>query len=252
MGLEQLRRIGLTEGELKVYKAILDIGECTKTGLAKQSGVAPSNVYDITNRLIEKGMISKVEKDGVAHFSAANPRHIMDFLDKKQNDVEKEKQFVEAMLPQLMFKFNQASEKTNVEVFYGWKGLKTVFDDLLYECNNGDENFVFGASIGENNEKADRFFVKYSELIEKKGMVSYIVLNEDLRDRDTRTKFFIKLKNHNIRFLFQSTPCEITIYKNKIFLTILKAKPLVIRITSKEVADSFKQYFNLMWKQAKK
>ena len=44
MELKELRKIGLTEGEIKVYEALLELGECTKTALAKKSGIAPSNI----------------------------------------------------------------------------------------------------------------------------------------------------------------------------------------------------------------
>src|SRR3990167_5886389 len=129
MNLEQLRSIGLTKGEIKVYQALLELGECTKTALAKQSKVTPSNIYDITNRLLEKGIISKITKNGVAHFSPAHPRHLLSFLERKD-------------------------DQTTVEHFQGWNGLKTVFEDLLAECGKGDENFVFGASRGEQREQA--------------------------------------------------------------------------------------------------
>ena len=65
MELSELRKIGLTEGEIRVYEALLNLGECTKTSLVKEAGIAPSNIYDITNRLIEKGIVSKVIKNGV-------------------------------------------------------------------------------------------------------------------------------------------------------------------------------------------
>lgn len=39
-------------------------------------------------------------------------------------------------------------------------------------------------------------------------------------------------------------------YKNKACIMILTKEPLIIRITSKEVTDSFMQYFDVMWKAA--
>src|SRR3989344_6373061 len=101
MELHELRKIGLTEGEIKVYQALLDIGECTKTILAKQSKIAPSNIYDVTNRLAEKGLISKVEKNGITHFSPADPKQMLSFLDQKETEIEKEKNVVNLILPTL-------------------------------------------------------------------------------------------------------------------------------------------------------
>ncbi len=252
MEMQELRKIGLSKGEIKVYEALLELGECTKTALAKKSGISPSNIYDVTNRLIEKGIISKVEKNSVAHFSPANPKHILDFLDDKEKEIQKEKDFVNQILPALLMKFNDAKEKVNVEVFLNWNGMKTIFEDFIYECKQDDQCYVFGASKGENDKQADIFFLKYSRIREKKGIITKIIFNEELRDRKDRIEFFQKSKYHHIKFLQQLTPAEIMTYKNKSCIIILTKEPLVIRITSAEVADSFKQYFDVIWKNAKK
>jgi len=245
--LFDLKKIGLTDGEISVYQALLDIGECTKTKLAKQSGVSPSNIYDITNRLIEKGMVSKVEKNGVAHFSCASPHHIMNYLDDKEKEVSKERDFVNEILPALLAKFNEQKEKVNVEVFIGWNGMKIVFDDLINELEKGEHNYVFGASKGESAEKADMFFLKMSRKRAEKGIITNIIFNEELRKRKERIEFFIKSRKCNVKFLQQSTPAEIIVYKDRTIILILTKDPLLIRITGKEVNESFKQYFDLMW-----
>jgi len=251
MELKELRKIGLSDGEIKVYEALLDLGECTKTDLAKKSKISPSNIYDVTNRLIEKGIISKVEKNGVANFSPANPRHILDFLDDKETEIKKERDLVNQLLPTLLMKFNDTKEKVNVEVFNGWNGMKTIFEDLINECNSKDKCFVFGASKGENDKQSDLFFLKYSKLREEKKIITNIIFNEEVKKQKERINFFKKSKYYNIRFLEQSTPAEIMTYKNKSCIIILTKEPLVIRITSTEVTESFKQYFDLMWSNAK-
>jgi hypothetical protein len=52
----------------------------------------------------------------------------------------------------------------NIEVFNGWNGMKTVFDDLLKNCKEKDYNYVFGASKGKSEKQADIFFMKYSKI----------------------------------------------------------------------------------------
>lgn len=248
----ELRKIGLTDGEIKVYEALLDLGECTKTSLAKRSGISPSNIYDVTNRLLKKGMISKIEKNGVSHFSPANPKHILKYLEDKTQEVENEKQLISQVLPSLLLRFQEAKEKADVEVFQGWSGMKTIFEDLIDECEKGSQNYVFGASKGIPEDQADRFFLKYSKLRANKGIITNIIFNEELRKRKERIEFFLKSKECNVRFLQQSTPAEIMVYKNKACIMMLTKEPIVIRITSREAADSFKQYFNVMWRQASK
>jgi sugar-specific transcriptional regulator TrmB len=251
MEYSELSKIGLTSGEIKVYEALIELGECTKTSLAKKSGIAPSNIYDVTNRLVEKGIISRVKKNGIAHFSPANPKHIVDFIDEKKEILEKERSVVNAILPTLMMKFNETHDKVDVEVFQGWNGLKTIFEDLISECSKGEQCYVFGASKGENDKQADLFFTKYSKLREEKGIMTDIIFNEEVRKRKDRIDFFLKSKAYNVRFIDQSTPSEIMLYRKKACILMLTKNPLAIRISSKEAFDSFKQYFDVMWKNSK-
>ena len=73
-----------------------------------------------------------------------------------------------------------------------------------------------------------------------------------MRERKERLNFFLRSKKYDVKFLNQTTPTEIMIYKNFTAIIILTKEPLVIRISGKEVANSFKQYFDAMWQLAKK
>ena len=88
MSFRELKKIGLTDGEIKVYEALLELGETTKTKLAKKSEVSPSKIYDITNRLIRKGIISSVRKRGIMHFKAADPKRLNDFIKEKEKEID--------------------------------------------------------------------------------------------------------------------------------------------------------------------
>jgi len=57
MKLETLETIGLTKGEIKVYEALLELGESTKTPIANTSGISPGKVYDVLERLMKKGLV---------------------------------------------------------------------------------------------------------------------------------------------------------------------------------------------------
>jgi sugar-specific transcriptional regulator TrmB len=251
MDLENLQKIGLTKGEIRVYQALLKLGETTKTKLAKESKVAPSNTYDITNRLLEKGIISKVEKNGVAHFSAVDPSHLLHFIEKKEKELNEERKIVQGILPTLQQMFTDHKKPMKVEVFEGWNGLKTVFEELVGECEKGDENYIFGASTGESETKADIFFLKWSRARAKKGIKTKIIFTEEMQKRKKRIDFFLQSKRYNVKFLAHSSPAETMLYKNKTCIIILTEKPLVIRITGQEVMQSYKSYFDVLWKQAK-
>ena len=161
MDIFDLKKIGLTEGEVKVYNALLELGETTRTELAKKSGVSPSKIYDVANRLLEKGIISSVQKHGIIHFSAANPERLKDFIQQKEQELQKEKELVSRIIPSLLSIYQKTEESVDVEVFHGWGGLKTAFITLENSMSKGDESLVFGASIGKSPEQADIFFTQH-------------------------------------------------------------------------------------------
>lgn len=248
--ISKLQEIGLSQGEIAIYEALLELGESTKTNLAKKSGVSPSNIYDITNRLLEKGLISRVEKNKVAHFSAANPNQLQKYLEQKKAKVTEQENLLKELMPNLLSQYNSHQEPNKVEQFEGWKGLQTIFDDLLEECEKGDENFVFGANVGENEKQTDIIMLKNSRAREEKGIKTRIVFNEEVKKQKERIYFFIKSNSYDIKFSKSTTPTEIMLYKNKVCIIMLEKKPLVIRITNDRAFASFKTYFDIIWNSA--
>ncbi len=252
MELSDLKKIGLTEGEIKLYSALLDLGESTRTELAKKSGISPSKIYDVANRLLEKGIISSVKKNKVLHFSAADPERIKDFIEQKENEIQEEKSIVDQILPSLFLKYKKTKEQVDVEVFYGWEGMKTVYSDITKTLGRSDQNYIFGASKGLDTEQADRFFLQYYKKVEKAGFNVKILFNENVRGNVKRTGYYTKSKIHEVKYLHQDTFTELNFYKDIVLFVMLLKRPIIIRVKSKEAFDSFKQHFDLLWKQAVK
>ncbi len=46
------------------------------------------------------------------------------------------------------------------------------------------------------------------------------------------------------------TPAAVDIFANNVATLVLKPKPLVFLITSKEVSDSYREFFKMLWKIA--
>lgn len=251
MNITDLKRVGLSDGEVKIYSALLDLGESTRTELAKKSGISPSKIYDVANRLLEKGIISVVKKNGVLHFSAATPERLKDFLQHKEYEIQHEKNLVAQLLPTLLAQYNEVKEKTDIEVFYGWQGMKTTFDDIANTLSKGDTNYIFGASQGLDQKQSDIFFSQYYKQVERKGYAVNIIFNENVRSNKQRVQSYSNHPKHKVRYLYQDTFTEFNFYKDTVLCIMLFKKPIIIRIKSKEAANSFKKFFETMWAEAK-
>lgn len=56
---------------------------------------------------------------------------------------------------------------------------------------------------------------------------------------------------HEVKFLYQDTFTEINLYKDTVLFIMLMKRPIVIRVRSKEAADSSRKFFDTMRQLAK-
>ena len=250
METKYLERIGLTNSEAKVYLALLELGSTSKGDIVKEAAIASSKIYEVLDKLIDKGLASVVLKNGIKYFKASSPQKIKDLLEQKRKEILDEEKMLETILPTLENKHLLLNKENDAEIFRGWKGLDTVFQDILCTLKKGDTDYVFGASAGQDPKRARWFYDKYQLLMFKKGIRIKAIFNEEAREYFKKSK---AIKNHlDTRFLQQSTPTEINIYGDKVLIIVLSKVPMAIMLRGKEIASSFRQYFDVMWLAAKK
>ena len=102
MEIKLLREIGLTEGESKVYLALIGLGQTTTGPIVKKAGVSTSKSYKILSRLEEKGLSSHVYKNKIKYFRAAPPEKILEIAKEQTLEAERRKKEIEKLIPELL------------------------------------------------------------------------------------------------------------------------------------------------------
>ena len=82
------QELGLTENESKVYLALLELGPSLAGTVSKKTGIHRRNIYDITERLIKKGLVGYILKNNRRLFEASNPNRLKDILSEKQKALD--------------------------------------------------------------------------------------------------------------------------------------------------------------------
>lgn len=248
MDTRVLERIGLSKGEVKVYLALLQLGQSTAGPIVDESQVTRSKIYDILERLKRKGLVSSIIKESTKYFSAANPSTLLEYLEKREGEIKREKESIRNILPKLLFQHAVAKEKNIAEVFIGMTGMENAFSVLVDEFDSQEPYYAFGAGKGEDIRRIQYFFSRLHQKRVKMKVRSFIIFNESSRGLFKSQE---KSKLIKSRYLNQSTPAAINIYKNYTIITILTKEPVTLLLRNKEVADSFREYFSIMWKTAK-
>jgi HTH-type transcriptional regulator, sugar sensing transcriptional regulator len=249
MNTKLLEQIGLTQGETKVYLTLIKLGE-TKTGpLAREAEVSSSKVYKILDRLIKKGLAGHVIKGKIKYFSALEPKRILEYMDKREQEEKEKKELIKKLIPELELSQKSAKQPEAV-VYNGVKGVTNFFRNILDELNKGEEYYVIGATYGENIPGIREFFHNYHKERSSKGIKVKMLANYETKGNIEKTT----QKIADIKYLpshFTSN-MQITFYKNKAFIAIWSENPTGFLMENIEAVKSFKSYFETLWKIAKK
>jgi len=246
----QLSEAGLTEGEAKVYLALLELGPSTTGPIVKKSGVARSIVYQILERLSQKGLVSHVVKEKTQHFQAAQPDGLMEYIEGRQKQLEESKKKLEAILPKLSA-MQLAAKESEVQVFFGFRGMISVHEHTYQKLKKGEGYFFFG--IPQEQPKHYHSYWQQDHLRRVKTGIRCQLLFHPKTSKEV-------LKNRNAytgcdaRYmpLEVNTPAWFMGYKNVGVIGFASSNPITIEIVNREVADSFRAYFEEFWKGSRK
>ena len=249
MDTKLLEQIGLTQGEIKTYLALLKIGSSSTGPIAKASQVSRSKLYSILDKLEKKGLVSHIEKKGVTYFQATEPSKINDHLAEKEASLEKLKIDFNNFLPQLEA-LTKSKVTQKVTLYQSLKGLQTAHEHLYLKLKRGDSYVYYGAP--KHQPQTHHLYWQRDHLrrikagIKCKLLYNYDTPKEVLENRNNYKGCEARYMPTNF-----NTPSYFAVFADTTLIVIPTDEPLVVEIVSKEIADSFMSYFNDLWKRTK-
>lgn len=245
-----LEKAGLTTGEAKVYLALLEIGESTCAPIVKKSGVSKSIVYHLLDKLSKKGLVSSFTKEKTAHFQAADPHKIMDYLHEEENDLKENIKHIEKLLPQLLLS-QSMSKGSEARVYTGLKGVRTAHENSYAKLQKGDTQYYLGVPAYQPEEQHSYWQKDHRRRI-KLGIKLQTLFNRDTGPKilENRNSF----KGCDARYMPTGikTPATFLIYKDTTTIILQEGSPIAVEIVNQAIADSFKAYFDEFWRQSNK
>jgi HTH-type transcriptional regulator, sugar sensing transcriptional regulator len=252
MNIEPLRKLGLTEGEIKVYLALVRVGESTSGPIIDQSGVSVSKVYVILDRLAKKGLVSHIVKKNTKYFKAADPNRLLIYHKEQQQELKHQEKALKEIIPILEAQNETAVTTETAQVFEGLKGLQTSRERTLRIMEEGDEMWVIGIARTPYEGVMTPYFRDYHERRYKKGIKCKYIYNEYAKDPYGNISESYPLSQ--VRYMSKGlvTHGWLEIYADTVTIGLNKGKSFSVVIQNKEVANSFKIYAEMLWKKCKK
>jgi len=244
---QSLEHLGLSKGEVKVYLALFDLKEGTKYSISKAAEVSASKVYEIIDKLIRKGLVSSVLKNNVKTFFPSHPNKLQEYIDSKKIEIAKEENLVQSLIPSLTAKLASTEMKTKVELYEGLDGMKSILSTLEQEFDSHHEWVAMGIRSGKKSI-FNNLLIHFHKIRADKGVPARMLFT------DKGSEFYNTLKTMKktqLKTLEQVTPAGVAIYRDRIGIFYYGEKPSYIFITNSDIEQSFREFFNGLWKIAK-
>lgn len=229
-----LQKVGLTKAESIIYLSVLKLGEATVKNISKDTGFHRTNIYDVLEQLREKGLISVIKLGKVLQYKCTDVDNLYSFIKDKEKSLKE-------LMPDLQKIQKLHKEETEVIVYKGTSGMKAAFNDILKE-----KKTYYGLGVSGQLRKylpiyAKQFIRKQME----KKIKYYSLYTKGIELPKSCTEARIIPKE-------MSSPVATLIYSDKVFVSIWEPTMIAIVMKSKEVAETYKKHFDLLWKIAKK
>ncbi|MDD9953201.1 MAG: hypothetical protein OXR66_02605 [Candidatus Woesearchaeota archaeon] len=228
MKLAQLSQIGLTDGEIKVYEALVKHGPQTKTRIAGNASVSSSKVYEIAERLQKKGLVSELLKNGVRTYSAAPPHALIDFIDQKEQRLQQERAIVEEILPEL-----QPVTEPVVELYEGWDGLQHALWEAVQKAP--EKSKIHGLGI---QFPLPSFIKKFVQEAKRKNILIKSI-------KTGKHAIPIPGRKKNVKG-FEHV--GMGVFEDRVIIGVTEKEPVGVVIQHPEISKAFRAIHNILYR----
>ena len=223
---EALREFGLSESEIKVYKASLELGLATVSSISKRSGIYRTLAYEVISKLISKGLMSMVQEGNKKHFKASSPKSLLSILKEKEEIINK-------AMPDLLVLERTNVNKPNITMFEGIMGIRTALNNTL----SSNEILVFISNV--EFLRLMKFFAhNFIKRREQKGIKVRLIT--DVKP--------VSSKNMTYKILKSKRYAGYWIYNNVVlFMNFADVNPIAVQVEDKDIANTMRISFEQMW-----
>ena len=245
MDTKILEEIGFTQKEIDVYMVMLTLKTSSVFEIMSQAKVSRQTIYEILQKLLDKGLVSYTIENNKKQYNVTNPKRLLSIISEQEIIFKEKGARLQALLPDILKRYNENKQETKFELFIGKEGMKTVTNDIL---KVGEPNYVLDGE-GRIFEFLKFYMPQFIKKRVKAGIASKVIYTESVRKK----KYEFQLSEYKYIPENYNSPLSIAIYGNNVNILIFSEEnPIAIHMKSKEIAHSFMNYFNLMWSIAKK
>jgi len=235
---ELVQALGLSEQEIAVYLAALELGEANIQEISRKSGVKRTSIYNFIDTLKERQLLSEIKKGKRKLYSAVSPHHLVDEQKSKVASVER-------LIPQLLAIQNNVKNMPRVSFFEGIEGLKEIYRMTLRE-----KQIIYAwEDLDRALDVLPPAFLKwYTEERTAKRIPARCIDRDTKSAREWTAKNDVRLARESRFIVSEEFGTEINVFGHKVaFFRWDKQNPFGVVIEDKGIATALRVAWTELW-----
>ncbi|MEM4755604.1 MAG: helix-turn-helix domain-containing protein [Candidatus Woesearchaeota archaeon] len=246
--IKALKSLGLNDKEALTYFDLVMNGE-SKTGkICKRTNIPSSQIYTLLGSLLEKGLVRYKLVNNIKIFSASDPQALKTLFEEKEKSLHQEKEMLLQFITSLKKLPLEKDKITDFKYFYGIKGVKSLYTEIIHSWKSGDEYCIASAPLASFSQ-LEGFFV---DIVHAKriadGVRLKMIVNLAAKDWGAVRE---QMPLTQVRYLPITTLTEYGILHDYFFLVSYAEQPYGLLIKDKHFAQTYRVFFSLLWDLAK-
>lgn len=233
----ELKQLDLTKTEILLYLYLLESGLSTPPQIAKGTGIARTNTYNVLQSLIGMGLIEEHLEGHKRAYIARDPQALLDTLNRK-------KEALTRVLPDLRALHVTQKNKPKIRFNDGWESVKEIYRQSTVE----KELFAIG-STKRLVELDETFFSEFEKSLLLKGTILHDIVTASSREV-AEGSTSVELKGlYDLTVLppeYGEMATDILIWGDNVALISLQEPIFGTIITSPAIAESFRLVARVM------
>jgi len=235
----QLKELGLTDNEVRIYLLLIKKGAMNPSEISEKLGLHRGYIYDTLERMQEKEAVNHILKNNKKFFQATSPENLVELLKLKLENFKR-------IVPNLLSLAETPKEKTKVEVHKGKRVYRTLLKDITATAKKNDTILLTGVDEKTLLEKVEPIYLRqYFTIIKEKNIKEKVIMKKGNK------KYTIPNVTHKFLDEKYIGNVEQILYGHKVATFILGDPNYLIVTENKEVAETYKKQFELLWSVAR-
>lgn len=238
------KEVGFSGNATVVYGALLETGSATITTLQEKTSLHPQIIYNAIEELQREGLSSHVIERGRRRFQAGSPSLLLQVQQERLANIEN-------ILPALLLKYDQKQQQA-VFVYSGNADFQKARERVIRSIPKGGCYYIVNNGGKKFKQAMEGTYTEAERLRIKRGIYKKIVdFTDSFSEVGAPTGEGEKLSEYRYLPDIEGGPTSTLFGGDYLRINVWTDPVLTILIQNKELVESYKKYFDVLWRQAK-